>query len=212
VLPDEREAGRTAANVLLAAGHQERIYLIGGAPPNRVPKGSLAGVERLRGIGEAFRAAGVAVAGAIACPDWQPELGYNAVRRLLENERPSALICFNDRLALGAYQALADAQLEIPADVSVVSFDDDMLASWVRPQLTTVGLPHYELGRAAIEVLLADGRNDDGEAHVVRMPMPLRERESVTSPSSSASMTLSRRRLSIDGSRPTARSARSKSS
>jgi hypothetical protein len=87
-----------------------------------------------------------------------------------------------------------------------------MLASWVRPQLTTVGLPHYELGRAAIEVLLADGRNDDGEAHVVRMPMPLRERESVTSPSSSASMTLSRRRLSIDGSRPTARSARSKSS
>ena len=123
------------------------------------------------------------MAGAVACPDWQPELGYSATRQLLERATPSALICFNDRLAFGAYQALADAGLEVPTDVSIVSFDDDVLASWVKPQLTTVALPHYDLGRAAIEVLLdrGQGQHPDGQPPILRIPMPLRERESVRS-------------------------------
>jgi LacI family transcriptional regulator len=146
-----------------------------------MPKGSVAGVQRLRGISEAFRAAGVEIAGALPCPDWQPELGYTATRQLLDKTRPAALICFNDRLSLGAYQALADAGLEVPNDVSVVSFDDDVLASWVRPQLTTVALPHYELGRAAIQVLLETNtpQPPPGRAAVRLIPMPLRERDSV---------------------------------
>jgi LacI family transcriptional regulator len=182
VLPDEIEAGRTAARVLLEAGHAEGIYLVGAGPQaNRVPKDSVAAVERLQGIKEALDVAGIQAAGAVACPDWQPELGYTATRQLLEKAKPSALICFNDRLSFGAYQALAEAGLKVPEDVSVVSFDDDVLASWVKPQLTTVALPHYELGRAAIEVLL-DANNDKttgvkGPIH--RIPMPLRERESV---------------------------------
>jgi LacI family transcriptional regulator len=182
VLPDEIEAGRTAARVLLEAGHAEGIYLVGAGPQaNRVPKDSVAAVERLHGIKEALDVAGIQAAGAVACPDWQPELGYTATRQLLEKAKPSALICFNDRLSFGAYQALAEAGLKVPEDVSVVSFDDDVLASWVKPQLTTVALPHYELGRAAIEVLL-DANTDKttgvkGPIH--RIPMPLRERESV---------------------------------
>ena len=145
--------------MLLKAGHTAGIYLVGAGPQaNRVPKDSLAAVERLQGIKEALGAGGVRVAGAVACPDWQPELGYSATRQLLERATPSALICFNDRLAFGAYQALADAGLEVPTDVSIVSFDDDVLASWVKPQLTTVALPHYDLGRAAIEVLLDRGQ------------------------------------------------------
>jgi LacI family transcriptional regulator len=182
VVPDETEAGRTAARVLLDAGYTKGIYLIGAGPqPNERPKGSVAAVERLQGIYEVLHAAGVGVAGAVACPDWQPELGYKATRQLLEQATPSALICFNDRLSFGAYQALAQAGLEVPADVSVVSFDDDVLASWVRPKLTTVALPHYELGRAAIEVLLdgLPGQRSGGQAAIHRVPMPLRERESV---------------------------------
>ena len=170
--------------MLLKAGHTAGIYLVGGGPQaNRVPKDSLAAVERLQGIKEALGAAGVRVAGAVACPDWQPELGYSATRQLLERATPSALICFNDRLAFGAYQALADAGLEVPTDVSIVSFDDDVLASWVKPQLTTVALPHYDLGRAAIEVLLdrGQGQHPDGQPPILRIPMPLRERESVRS-------------------------------
>ncbi len=185
VLPDEIEAGRTAARVLLEAGHTEGIYLIGAGPgAGRVPKDSVAAVERLLGINEALRAADVEIAGAIPCHDWQPELGCKATRQLLEKAMPSALICFNDRLSFGAYQALAEAGLEVGRDISVVSFDDDLVASWVRPQLTSIALPHYELGRAAIDVLfdlLAEShgqRRDDGP-RIHRIPMPLRNRDSV---------------------------------
>ena len=128
------------------------------------------------------------MAGAILCEDWQRELGYAAARELLAAPRtPRALICFNDRLALGAFNALADAGLTVPTDVSVISFDDDPLSLWTRPQLTTVAIPHYELGRRSIELLLqapnAPGTTANG--NVVRVAMPLRMRGSVGGPRSS---------------------------
>ncbi|MFI7452965.1 LacI family DNA-binding transcriptional regulator [Nonomuraea sp. NPDC049714] len=185
VLPDEVEAGRLAARVLLDAGHRDGIYLIGAGPGLRnVPSGSVAAVERLVGIREALSEAGVKVAGGRRCPDWQPEHGLAATRDLLATARPRALICFNDRIAMGAYQALDDFGLKVPADVSVVSFDDHPIASWMRPKLTTVALPHYELGRKAVDVLFAEidrDRADTGRAgEVHRVPMPVRSRESVT--------------------------------
>jgi len=184
VLPDEVEAGRRAARVLLDAGHRDGIYLIGAGPGLRdVPSESLAAVERLVGIREALGEAGVEVAGARTCPDWQPEYGLAATRDLLRNARPRALICFNDRIAMGAYQALDDFGLKVPADVSVVSFDDHSIASWVRPKLTTVALPHYELGRKAVDVLFTEIERDRADIEQVgqvhRVPMPVRNRESV---------------------------------
>ncbi|HEV8562102.1 MAG TPA: LacI family DNA-binding transcriptional regulator [Actinophytocola sp.] len=187
VVPDEVEAGRAAAGVLLDAGHRDGIHLIGAGPRVRdVPPEALAGVERLTGIRDALGQAGVRIAGGRVCPDWQPEYGYEATRELLERARPRALICLNDRLAVGAYQALDDFGLKIPADVSVVSFDDHPVATWIRPKLTTVALPHYELGRKAVEVLLAEIDRDrektgqEGETH--RVPMPVRIRDSVAAP------------------------------
>lgn len=184
VLPDEVEAGRRAARVLLDAGHRDGIYLVGAGPNLRDgPADSVAAVERLVGIREALGEAGVRVADARACPDWQPELGLAATRDLLETARPRALICFNDRIAMGAYQALDDAGLNVPTDVSVVSFDDHPIASWMRPRLTTVALPHYELGRKAVEVLFTEigrDRPDTGRAgESYRVPMPVRSRDSV---------------------------------
>ena len=71
------EAGRAAARVLLDAGHTRRdLSDRRRAQTNRVPKDSLAAVQRLQGIKEAFHAAGVELAGAVPCTDWQPELGY----------------------------------------------------------------------------------------------------------------------------------------
>lgn len=179
VVPDELEAGRTAARTILEAGHRDRIYLIGAGPRPGRPAGSVAAIERLQGIKETLASAGVRAAGAIACDDWQPELGYDAVHRLLERgARPAALICFNDRLAVGAYKALTEHGLSVPGDVAVMSFDDDPIASWVDPQLTTIAIPHYELGRKAIEILL-DEAPGPYEAAVVRVPMPLIRRQSV---------------------------------
>ncbi|MEV0353347.1 LacI family DNA-binding transcriptional regulator [Nonomuraea sp. NPDC050680] len=191
VIPDEVEAGRRAARVLLDAGHRDDIYLIGAGPRLRdVPTQSVAAVERLVGIREALGEAGVKVAGARTCPDWQPEYGLTATRDLLRTAQPRALICFNDRIAMGAYQALDDIGLKVPADVSIVSFDDHPIASWMRPKLTTVALPHYELGRKAVDVLFTemelftetdrDRADTERAGEVYRVPMPVRSRESVS--------------------------------
>lgn len=183
VLPDEVEAGRAAARILLEAGHRNDIHLIGAGPRLRdVPPEALAGVERLTGIREVLTEAKVRIAGGRVCADWQAEYGFQATRELLEHTRPRALICFNDRLAVGAYQALDDVGLKIPADVSVVSFDDHPVAGWIRPKLTTVALPHYELGRKAVEVLLAEINGTAAEGETYRVPMPVRMRDSVASP------------------------------
>jgi LacI family transcriptional regulator len=187
VVPDEVEAGRAAARILLDAGHRQGIHIVGAGPGVRdVPRGGVAAVERITGIREVLSRAKVKIASGRVFPDWQPEYGYDATRELLERVRPRALICLNDRLALGAYQALDDAGLKVPDDASVVSFDDHPIATWIRPKLTTIALPHYELGRKAVDVLFAeiDRRRDgtDGESQVHRVPMPVRVRDSVGPP------------------------------
>lgn len=187
VVPDEIQAGRSAAQVLLDAGHRDGIHLIGAGPRARdVPPEALAGVERLTGIREVFAGAKVRIASGRVCPDWQPHYGYQATRDLLEHTRPRALICLNDRIAVGAYQALDDFGHKVPADVSVISFDDHPVATWIRPQLTTIALPHYELGRKAVQVLLAEINRDRAgtppHGQTYRVPMPVRIRDSVASP------------------------------
>ncbi|MHA6794488.1 LacI family DNA-binding transcriptional regulator [Pseudonocardia bannensis] len=182
VLPHEREAGRSAATALLDAGHREGIYLVGEQVP-----GVFAASERHAGINEVLHARGADLAGLLPCR-WWPESGFEAVSEFLRSgRRPRALICYNDRIALGAYQALQEAGLGVPTDTSVVSFDDSDLASWLRPKLTSVALPHYEMGRIAVELLLSRSRGghdgDGGGYKVVWVPMPLRERASVGPPS-----------------------------
>ncbi|NUS00408.1 MAG: LacI family DNA-binding transcriptional regulator, partial [Kribbellaceae bacterium] len=145
VVPDELEAGRTVARILLEAGHRDGIHLIGAGPtPADVPPGGVAAPERIQGMREVFEAAGVGISSGTLCREWLPPDGRRATSALLRRTRPRALVCFNDRLALGVYQAIEDAGLSIPADISVISFDDHPIASWIRPKLTTIALPHYE--------------------------------------------------------------------
>src|SRR5699024_7824707 len=100
-----------------------------------------------------------------------------------------ALITFNDRVAFGAYQALHEAGLSVPEDMSIISFDDYSIADWLRPGLSTFAIPHYDLGRRAVELLLEVITARDGgaavPADVHRLPMPLRARASVAAPSGS---------------------------
>ncbi len=176
VLPDELGGGRTAARALVDAGHRDAIYAIGGRhrTPD-APDGVYAGRLRMQGVDEVLADAGTAIAGSYECA-WEPEHGYAGMASLLDDgHRPKALVCLNDRVALGAYQALGERGLRVPDDVSVVSFDDSDLASWLRPGLTSVALPHYELGRTAVATLL-DGTS---ERRLITVPMPLRSRESI---------------------------------
>jgi LacI family transcriptional regulator len=173
VVPDELEAGRTAVRVLLRHGHRDRIVVVGETPPQVI-----AAAERRTGIDQALTANGLHLAGTIPTA-WWPEPAYQAVRaHLVAGHRPSALICLNDRVAMGAYQAAQDLGLFIPGDLSVVSFDDSDLAGWLQPGLTSIAIPHLALGRRGVELLLHPQRI--GGVH--RTPMPLRERGSITAP------------------------------
>ncbi|MBY8847651.1 substrate-binding domain-containing protein [Saccharothrix sp. MB29] len=109
-------------------------------------------MERLTGLRQAFAEAGVEPA-AHRCPKWMPEDGYDTTRAILRSHRPEALVCFNDRLAFGAYQALGEAGLFVPDDVSVIGFDDHPIASRMRPRLTTVARRTTNWARA-VDVLL----------------------------------------------------------
>lgn len=179
VLPDDEQAGYTAAKALLDKRHRDRIAVIGR---NRLkehdPEVSLAADARMRGIQRALSEAGTSLGHEAFCREWLPEYGFSAMRTLLrKTPRPTGVVCMNDRLAFGAYQAIAEAGLSVPADVSVVSFDDDPIAAWLRPGLSTVALPHEPMGRRAVELLL------DGQAAGQSLvPMSLRRRRSVAPP------------------------------
>jgi LacI family transcriptional regulator len=162
VIPDEVRAGRSAAEVVAEAGHRDSIHLVGDAAHN-----VFAGRERLAGIREGLAAAGSKLAGTIGC-DWWPDSAYEAVSQALAGGlRPRVLICLNDRIALGAYQAVQEAGLRIPSDVSVVAFDDSVMADWLQPGLSSVALPHHEMGRLATDLLIKEDRHR--AVHLVAM-------------------------------------------
>lgn len=163
VVPDELQGGRTAAAVLLDAGHHQGIHLVGAGHD---PSG-IAAQLRPRGIAAALAEAGTRLAGVVRC-DWDVLAAYDAVGRALgSGVVPRALVCLNDRAAMGAYDALRDHGLRVPDDVAVVSFDGSDLATWLRPSLTSVRIPFADLGDRAVQRLMS------GATGVERVPMPL---------------------------------------
>jgi LacI family transcriptional regulator len=172
VVPDDIEGGRMAAEHLLAADAASAVFVVGEDP---TPEAT-AGRERMQGILGALDGAGVALAGVVPCP-WQVAPAFEAVRAWLDTEaRPSALICLNDRVAMGAYQALDEHDLRVPDDVAVISFDGSDLAGWLRPRLTSLALPFTEMGTRAVEILMDPGWRSAG---VTRLSPVLQPGESV---------------------------------
>ena len=172
VVPDDVAGGRMAAEHLLAAGVAGAVYVVGEDP---TPEAT-AGRERMQGITGALTGAGAALAGVVPC-NWDVEPAFWAVNAWLATDvQPTALICLNDRVAMGAYQALAEHDLDVPEDVAVISFDGSDLAAWLRPRLTTLALPFTEMGSRAVEILMDPGWRTAG---VTRMSPVLQPGESV---------------------------------
>jgi LacI family transcriptional regulator len=174
VVPDEDTAGSDAARMLLDLGHRDRIWFVGGLPagvtggPAWRGWAPLALEERLAGVRRALAEAGVG--GQDVERDWDTADGRDAVAALLgSGARPTALVCANDAVAAGAYQALHRAGLRVPEDVSVVAFDGSAISRALDPPLASVALPQLELGRRAVELLL----DRDAEPAVHRIPMRL---------------------------------------
>jgi LacI family transcriptional regulator len=170
VLPDELAGGRTAVELLVAAGHRDRIALLGH---NRIAEQGLfrsdTVAQRIDGIRAAMTEHGLSFVAEESCWEWEPHHGFELTRKILAL-RPdiTALLCLNDRLAFGAYQALAEAGRSVAGDVSIVSFDNDEIAGYLRPGLTTIALPHEQMGRRSVELLLADPTVGE---HLIAMPV-----------------------------------------
>ena len=133
----------------------------------------------MAGIRAGLAEAGLELAGVVAC-DWSVTEGFDATARwLARGGSAEGLVCMNDRIAMGVYQALAEAGLRVPDDVSVVSFDGSALAGWLRPVLTSVELPFTELGALAVRRLL----DADDHGGTDSVPMVVRHGGSVRAPS-----------------------------
>ena len=119
--------------------------------------------------------AGRSLGPTIAC-EWDVVPARQAMlAHLADHDVPGGLICLNDRVALGVYQALQQHGCVVPRDVSVVSFDGSEAASWVQPEVTSLRLPLLEMGERAIDLLLGGGRRRD----TVRLPLTVRPGGSV---------------------------------
>ncbi|NEM92020.1 LacI family DNA-binding transcriptional regulator [Galbitalea soli] len=180
VLPDELRGGRDAVELLVRAGHRDGIALIGqNDEVERDVFRSATVARRIAGIRSAMADHDLAFIAEQSIWLWEPEDGYLATKTLLDTrDDVRALLCMNDRVAFGAYQAIAERGLRVPDDISIVSFDNDELAAYLRPGLTTIALPHEAMGRRAVELLLHP--TESGE---ILVPMPIVERHSISAPS-----------------------------
>jgi len=140
---------RSVTEHLVGLGHR-RIGVLAG------PRNWLAGHARLAGHTSALADVGVLPDPALVrSAEPTKDFGYHAAGALLDlPERPTALIGFNDKAAVGALAAAAERGLRVPADLSVAGFDDIDLAQATSPQLTTVRQPLREMGRMAVGLLI----------------------------------------------------------
>jgi LacI family transcriptional regulator len=180
IIPDDEEGGYTQARYLLQKGHRNIVVIT-----------LLAELEatRLRGLGmrRAFQEAGVVFDDGNELRGVRGHLGdehiiaYDVARDALSRKlRPTAIICGNDQIAMQVYAATASLGLNVPQDVSVIGFDDlKLISETLRPQLTTVALPYFDIGRKAVELMNAESQ-DDGEDKLTRqlIACPLVERKS----------------------------------
>lgn len=179
VVPDEAAAARTGVHALISAGHR-RIGFINNVDDIPATLGRLQGyVQALGECGIEFDPALVAAAPSDAGG------GRIAAHSLLSRTaRPTALLCFNDRMAMGAYQAAGSLGLEIPQDLSVIGIDNlELIAGSLWPGLTTVALPHYGMGSWAVTRLLDEIEGPEGQEPFRKLfDCPLVRRGSVAAP------------------------------
>ena len=139
---------RKAIEYLLDLNHKN-IAFIGGE------KNSIVEMERLNGYKGAIENAGLKINPELIKEDnFTYESGYNSMESLLSSGKlPTAVFAANDVIAIGAMAAAADNNLKVPEDLSIMGFDDIAMASMIRPQLTTIAQPNYEIGKMAAELL-----------------------------------------------------------
>lgn len=149
ILDNSEHGGYLATKSMVDAGHQ-KIGIITGNLRKSVAK------NRLQGYKKALSEANI-----VLNPDWIVESHFDfeggivgAQKLLALSDRPTAIFCCSDTIAIGAYQAIQNQGLRIPQDISIMGYDDIELARYLFPSLSTISQPKAELGKLAVETLL----------------------------------------------------------
>jgi LacI family transcriptional regulator, repressor for deo operon, udp, cdd, tsx, nupC, and nupG len=174
---DDRAAGADATRHLLALGHREIAVITGDMA-------STSSRKRLEGFRAAVAEAGLAVGDdRIVFADYTTESGAEATRELLlHRDRPTAIFCFSDEIAIGCMHALRGQGFAVPRDMSVIGIDDIEFARYANPPLTTVAQPTEEIGARCARILfdIMDGERPGQWVHI--LPHELVVRESTAPP------------------------------
>jgi len=172
---DQFAGARLAVDHLLSLGHRTVWHVAG-------PADWLEARERVEGWQASLTGAGVAAPPALR-GDWSPDSGYQAGLELAANPDVTAVFAANDQMALGVLHAFYERGVRVPADVSVVGFDNIPEAAFLIPSLTTVHQDFEELGRRGLKLLvdIMDEGHDAADAPS-RVPPALVTRQSTAAP------------------------------
>jgi LacI family transcriptional regulator len=174
VTVDDAAGARLATRHLFELGHRRVGHLAG-------PRGLDTARRRLEGFVEAYLERGDAPADDLIVEGGYSEHeGFAAMRTLLDRpDRPTGVFVANVQAAIGALAAARQLGLRVPVDVSVVSLHDAPLTEFLDPPLTTVRMPLDEMGRRAVEIVLAEQQNGPA-SHRVESPPLLIVRDSTS--------------------------------
>lgn len=177
LVPDEEQIGAEATRELLRAGHRDIAHLSIATP-------GCARDGRIDGYRKVVR--GVAPERILYATEATTEAARAAALTFLSTggDRPTAVFCFNDQMAMGVYQAAQRLGLRIPDDLSVIGVDDlEIISAALDPALTTVALPHYEMGRRAVELVIHVIERSPTAGTTVQLTCDIVRRASIAPPS-----------------------------
>ena len=183
ITPDDATGISLAVEHLAGLGHRRIVHLAG-------PQTTSTGVVRARSFRNTVRELGLDNDPDLVttCDFWNEEDGARALRGLLDRGVDfTAVVAGNDLIALGCYDVFAERGIVCPDDVSVVGFNDMPFLDKLRPPLTSVAVPHHQVGVEAARMLLETIDEPDRPARSVLLPLTLRVRGSTAPPRSSVS-------------------------
>lgn len=182
---DNERGGHLAGAYLARLGHTAVAHLTGSARHSNLE-------ERRRGFVKAMRRAAPGREPVVLGGAHDSRGGFEMTQRLLKKQADlTAVFAGNDAIALGAARALHAAGVRIPDDISLIGFDDVEQASIMHPPLTTISQPIYEMGKAAVEILIGQINRKDRVPEHRRFDVRLVERESCRAlPASTRAMCL----------------------
>lgn len=174
---DNKQGAKKAAEHIIDMGHTDIAIINGDMSTTNA-------CDRFEGYKMALSEAGIEINDKLVKPGkFSEDSGYTGMDEILSKEQiPTAVLCANDLIAIGAMKAIKKKKLKIPKDISVVGFDDLIISGYLTPPLTTVRQQLFHLGKEAVVTLMSIIRGEKKKYQEIEIETRLIKRDSVTEP------------------------------